>query len=145
MRLRPRMPACALCGDAPSIPNVVTNPSASLPNYEEFCGPAVCASARGGSSSGGEESCPSVSVEEYDKVVKSGEEHLLIDVREPVRVAAAEQFVAPLSASLLRDFFSEFDFDMLRLVTKVLALSVQVCSNLPKPRLGRISSSRWSW
>uniref|UniRef100_A0A6A7G6H5 Adenylyltransferase and sulfurtransferase MOCS3 homolog n=2 Tax=Hirondellea gigas TaxID=1518452 RepID=A0A6A7G6H5_9CRUS len=77
MRLRSRSPTCDVCGDKPTIPNVLTDPTADLIDYNEFCGSChVELDAK---------DCPSVSCEEYKSIVDQGDEHVLLDVRELVQ------------------------------------------------------------
>jgi sulfur-carrier protein adenylyltransferase/sulfurtransferase len=60
-----RDPDCALCGESPTL--------TELPDYEAFCG-ATCQSGA---------TDYDMTVQEFDALRRSGEPHLLIDVREP--------------------------------------------------------------
>ena len=60
---------CPACGKHPSVVAPV--------DYESFCG------TRGGEAPQDERGIPSISVEDFDRRRKSGEEFLLLDVREP--------------------------------------------------------------
>jgi molybdopterin/thiamine biosynthesis adenylyltransferase/rhodanese-related sulfurtransferase len=60
-----RDPDCALCGDSPTL--------TALPDYEAFCGPVCQAGV----------TSHDISVREFDELRRSGEPHLVLDVREP--------------------------------------------------------------
>ncbi|XP_042318924.1 adenylyltransferase and sulfurtransferase MOCS3 isoform X2 [Sceloporus undulatus] len=75
IKLRPRDPDCAVCGDCPSV--------TTLQDYEAFCGSSAT------------DKCPAlrllrseerISVEEYKKILDSQVPHVLVDVRPPVEV-----------------------------------------------------------
>ncbi|CAI5778281.1 adenylyltransferase and sulfurtransferase MOCS3 [Podarcis lilfordi] len=75
IKLRPRDPRCAVCGDHPTV--------TALQDYEEFCGSSATDKCRALHLLSGEER---VSVEEYKRVLDSRAPHVLVDVRPPVEV-----------------------------------------------------------
>ncbi|KAL8179499.1 UNVERIFIED_CONTAM: Molybdenum cofactor synthesis protein 3 [Gekko kuhli] len=75
IKLRPRNPNCAVCGDSPSV--------TALQDYELFCGSSATDKCRTLCLLRNEER---VSVEEYKKILDSGVPHVLVDVRPAVEV-----------------------------------------------------------
>ncbi len=73
IKLRPRQPQCTVCGENPSIKELI--------DYELFCGSAPDDKSCNVSILREEER---MSCSEYMVVVKSSRPHLLLDVREPV-------------------------------------------------------------
>ncbi|XP_060086770.1 adenylyltransferase and sulfurtransferase MOCS3 [Heteronotia binoei] len=75
IKLRPRNPNCAVCGDNPFV--------TALQDYELFCGSSATDKCRMLCLLKNEER---VSVEEYKKILDSKVPHILVDVRPPVEV-----------------------------------------------------------
>ena len=73
IKLRPQQPQCAVCGENPSIKELI--------DYELFCGSRADDKSCNVSILGEDER---ISCSEYLDVVKSDKPHLLLDVREPV-------------------------------------------------------------
>ncbi|CAD5118831.1 DgyrCDS7509 [Dimorphilus gyrociliatus] len=73
--LRPRQKNCAVCGDDPSIKELI--------DYEQFCG--AKADDKGKNLTILEQS-QRISAKEFSEILKSKEKHLLIDVRSPVEL-----------------------------------------------------------
>lgn len=75
IKLRPRDPKCAVCGDRPSL--------TTLQDYETFCGSSATDKCRTLRLLSGEER---ISVEEYKKILDNQVAHVLVDVRPQVEV-----------------------------------------------------------
>uniref|UniRef100_A0A8C8SBW6 Adenylyltransferase and sulfurtransferase MOCS3 n=1 Tax=Pelusios castaneus TaxID=367368 RepID=A0A8C8SBW6_9SAUR len=75
IKLRPKKPDCAICGDNPSI--------TSLQDYEAFCGSSATDKCRTLCLLPNEER---ISVEEYKKLLDEQVPHILVDVRPQVEV-----------------------------------------------------------
>ena len=75
IRLRGRREDCAVCGDAPSI-------TPSLIDYEVFCGSKACDKSKPVQLLSREKR---IECHEYAEVVKNGEPHILLDVREKLQ------------------------------------------------------------
>ena len=73
VKLRPRQPTCAVCGDSPTITRLI--------DYEMFCGSKADDKSASLCVLGAEHR---VTCQNYKLVVDSGHTHLLVDVREPV-------------------------------------------------------------
>ena len=73
VKLRPRQPTCAVCGDHPTISKLI--------DYEMFCGSKSDDKSTNLSLL---DSQHRVTCQQYKVVVDSGQAHLLLDVREPV-------------------------------------------------------------
>ena len=73
IKLRPQQPHCAVCGENPSIKELI--------DYELFCGSRADDKSCNVSILGKDER---MSCSEYLDVVKSDKAHVLLDVREPV-------------------------------------------------------------
>ncbi|XP_048352360.1 adenylyltransferase and sulfurtransferase MOCS3 [Sphaerodactylus townsendi] len=89
IKLRPRDPNCAVCGDHPSV--------TALQDYELFCGSSATDKCRTLCLLRNEER---VSVEEYRKILDSNIPHILVDVRPKVEVdicRLAQAVFVPLS------------------------------------------------
>ena len=74
VKLRPKQPSCAVCGEDPTITRLI--------DYELFCGSRADDKSEGLSIL---EPDQRVSCQRYKEVVDSGSTHLLLDVREPVQ------------------------------------------------------------
>ena len=73
IKLRPRQPTCAVCGDNPTITRLI--------DYELFCGSKASDKSQSLHLLDSEQR---ISCQHYKAVLDSGHAHLLIDVREPV-------------------------------------------------------------
>ena len=74
MKLRPKQPSCAVCGENPTITELI--------DYELFCGSKADDKSEALSIL---EAGQRVTCQQYKEVVDSGHAHLLLDVREPVQ------------------------------------------------------------
>lgn len=74
VKLRPKQPSCAICGDNPTITELI--------DYELFCGSRADDKSEALSIL---EPGQRVTCQQYKQVVDSGHAHLLVDVREPVQ------------------------------------------------------------
>jgi hypothetical protein len=92
IRLRPRQPQCAVCGENPSI--------TALIDYELFCGSRADDKEKRVDILDPE---LRVSPQEYSKVVSGGKPHLMLDVREEVEYQICH---LPHSRSILPQFRS---------------------------------------
>ncbi|CAL8235534.1 unnamed protein product [Boreogadus saida] len=75
IRLRPRQPECAVCGEKPSVTQLV--------DYEALCGSAATDKCRRLNLLSKDHR---ITVQEYKAVVDNASSHLLLDVRPPVEV-----------------------------------------------------------
>ncbi|KAF2360903.1 Adenylyltransferase and sulfurtransferase MOCS3/Uba4 [Trinorchestia longiramus] len=75
VKLRPRQTNCAVCGDLPSITQLI--------DYVQFCGASATDKDTGVSLL---TPAQRVTVKEYESIVSSGEPHVLVDVRQPVEL-----------------------------------------------------------
>ena len=73
VKLRPRQSSCAVCGDAPTISELI--------DYEMFCGSKSDDKSASLSLLDPEQR---VTCQQYKTVVDSGHTHFLLDIREPV-------------------------------------------------------------
>lgn len=74
VKLRPRMPECVVCGDNPSINELI--------DYEQFCGASPDDKTWGLHILSAEQR---ITCTEYQRVLAEGKPHVLLDVREPVQ------------------------------------------------------------
>lgn len=74
VKLRPKQPSCAVCGENPTITELI--------DYELFCGSKADDKSEALSIL---EAGQRVTCQQYKEVVDSGHAHLLLDVREPVQ------------------------------------------------------------
>ncbi|XP_053376323.1 adenylyltransferase and sulfurtransferase MOCS3-like [Mercenaria mercenaria] len=75
IRLRGRQPSCPVCGDTPTITELI--------DYEQFCGARATDKDKSIQVLGKEER---ISAKEYKSLLDSGKPHVLLDVRQPVEM-----------------------------------------------------------